>query len=157
MTEPWHKKLKFYAIKFRRDIWLFLITGFVLYSLVLSRDASNDTARAVDKINQERVHNILTSCQETNARHDDTVDQLNRILLGSLTNHPVPPSDKGGPTPAQVSTQLAGALRVADTDQRSRLTASLASTILLINALAPKHVCADLVKQQVPSATSGDD
>lgn len=74
----------------------------------------------VQQINDERARNVVRSCEETNQRHDATIRQL-RDLVASI------------PDPAR----------------RDRAEQGMASTVALIDALAPKRDCGALVAQQV--------
>lgn len=88
--------------------------------------AITNSQHAVDQIQQERAHNVLVSCEANNQRYDNTIRTLDALIKNS------PPSE------------------------RARAEASRASTVLLIQALAPPHedrkghsTCAAVVKQQV--------
>ena len=96
-------------------------------------------------LNAERTHNILTSCRQTNQRHDDTVAALDRTMLERLTGEKVPLSlpDR------KVRAELAAALKKADPPLRRRAQQGLASTVLLIDALSPHRDCTDLARRQV--------
>jgi hypothetical protein len=96
-------------------------------------------------IQAERAKNIRRSCEEQNARHDQTVDTLNRLVVQRLTHRTVPASVKG----AQLKVLLAGALRMADPPVRAQMQQSIGSTVLLIESLAPHRDCSALVAQQV--------
>lgn len=80
---------------------------------------------AVDQVQQERANATRRNCVEVNGRHDNTVRVLDRVL------------NRAGQdlTPAQ----------------RRDLEQSRAATILLIDALAPRRDCDDLVQRTVGS------
>lgn len=97
----------------------------VLVVLVLGslRDRSDDiarlsvrTAQTAREIQRSRRDNILTACRETNRRHDHTVAVFDRLL------------DE--------------AAKGASPQRRAQLAQSRTSTLLLIDALAPKRACA---------------
>lgn len=70
------------------------------------------TSRKTDELAQTRRQAIIVSCEDSNRRHDNAIRQLDR-LIGQI-----PP----GP-------------------RRERARQSRASTVLLIDALAPKFDC----------------
>jgi uncharacterized protein HemX len=61
--QPWHRKLWIYLKRARRDIWMILITGLVLFALVQQQHS--------------RWNATVDACEETNRRHDNTITQLN--------------------------------------------------------------------------------
>lgn len=97
-------------------IWrlrIFAAVFLVAFSFGLWRVAvqSND-------IQQSREDAIRQSCEDTNARHDHTIAQLNILLDQALKDHP---------------------------EDRARIEQSRASTTLLIDALVPRQDCDRLV------------
>lgn len=77
-------------------------------------------ADRVDQINEERARNTYSACLETNARHDRTLAELDRLV--ALT--------PAGP-------------------RRERARAGRNNTAALIGALVPKRDCRALVARQV--------
>lgn len=77
-----------------------------------------------NEIQDSRVQSILTSCRESNDRNRRTITTLDRLL--------------------------AARIRTATPEQARRLRASRASTVLLIQALAPRRDCAARVRQLTP-------
>lgn len=76
----------------------------------------------VDQINSERTRNILSNCREVNARHDDTVTALDRLLARRI---------------------------LADPGREREFEQGRDSTLLLIDALVPRRDCAALADRQV--------
>jgi hypothetical protein len=107
-----------------RDVWLFVLTGIVLWAAVGSWNASHDAVDAVDAVQEERARNVYLSCEETNERHDETLGQLDALLDRELD-------------------------RVETPEERARIRASRTSTGLLIGALVPKRDCERRVREQV--------
>jgi hypothetical protein len=56
-------RLRIYFWRYRQDIWLLVITGLVLWSLV--------------EIQHSRWDAQVDACEETNRRHDNTIASLN--------------------------------------------------------------------------------
>ncbi len=81
--------------------------------------ALNEISNQTEQIQSERARNIRQACEAQNARHDATIETLDRLIAR------VPPS------------------------QRSEAQQSRASTVLLINALVPKRRCSEVVRKQV--------
>jgi hypothetical protein len=77
-------------------------------------------AARVQQINDERAANVRRACEDVNSRHDATILKLRAIVRD------IP----AGP-------------------RRDRAEAGMASTIALIDALAPKRDCPALVRRQV--------
>lgn len=72
------------------------------------------------QIQRERAHNILVNCEAVNARHDETIKRLDELIAA------MPP------------------------ERRVLAARARPGTVLLINALAPKHDnCRALMKSQV--------
>lgn len=74
----------------------------------------SDTADLAAQIQQSRREATLSSCAEQNDRHDQTIATLDRLLAAAVKRDP---------------------------GQAARLKQSRASTVLLINALAPRRDC----------------
>lgn len=74
----------------------------------------------VRQINDERARNVTRSCEETNERHDATIRQLRNLVAG-----------------------------IPDRGRRERAEQGMASTVALINSLAPHRDCVALVRQQI--------
>lgn len=102
-----------------RDVWLLLITGVTVLLAIIAVNAANNAQQAVKDVQAQRVESILTSCNQQNARHDHTIRQLDLVL--------------------------AKAERVATPARRLQLRQSRAATVLLINQLAPKLDCQQVV------------
>lgn len=157
--QPLRARLWYAAKQSWSALWLFAITGAVLYAIWTGREQQDDIRSLAEDNNttlqavqDERTRNVRESCEATNQRHDNTVNALNRVLLERLSGDKVSPD-----TPQeQVSAQLAAELKAADPPVRRATQQSLASTIFLIDALQPKRDCDRLVKQQVPSASGAD-
>lgn len=74
----------------------------------------------IQAIQAERARNVLQNCQDTNARHDATIRQLQRLV------NELPP----GP-------------------RKVRAVQGMAGSIAVIDALAPKRDCRALATRQV--------
>lgn len=125
--------------------WLLAVAVLATVACVASAIGFFSARSALRQVNDERARNTLRSCQEVNARHDATVDTINRLTLERLTGRPVPRSVP----PAEVKARLAAAIRRADVRTRAQLQQSADSTALVVRSLAPKRDCAALVKRQV--------
>lgn len=84
-------------------------------SLSVRDDRVDDVARLAQQIQQSRRESVLSTCRETNLRHDRTIRALDRVLEAASRN--------------------------ATVDERRDLQQRRASTVLLIAALAPKQNC----------------
>lgn len=120
----------------RTVVWLVTFVLIVLFGLggaVFYFNGQNqalrrqDQARAIEAkklavaIQNSRLEAVRTACEEGNARHDATIKALD--------------------------TRIRELSRIAVTpEQRARIQASRASTIALINALAPRLDCAARVR-----------
>lgn len=80
----------------------------------------NENSERIDGQIDERRANVKRSCEDVNRRHDDTIATLDSLLERA---------------PANLS--------------QEQITASRASTVLLIDALAPERDCDVYAKQQV--------
>jgi len=76
-----------------------------------------------EDIQASRAENVLSACREQNARHDATVTTLDQLL--------------------------ADAAHTASPARRRQLAQSRTSTVLLIDALAPKRDCLARVRELV--------
>lgn len=85
----------------------------------LLASGTSDAQDLAQQIQRERKRNVLESCQEINRRHDNTIAALD-LLIAKL-----PPS------------------------RRERARQGRASTVLLIEALAPKRQCEAFARRQV--------
>lgn len=85
----------------------------------------NDTAELAQEIQRQRVDALLMNCREQNRRHDRTVATLDALLVKRV--------------------------RTAGKRERVRLRASRASTISLIQALAPKRRCDEYAARLAPT------
>lgn len=74
---------------------------------------------ALHEINAQRADSIRTSCNDQNHRHDNTIHELHALV------DQLPPA------------------------RRAQAKRNISSTILLIDALAPKQNCDALVKRRV--------
>lgn len=79
-----------------------------------------DTNQTTAQIQLERARNVLSNCEDSNARHDRTVAQLERLVEA-----------------------------IRDPVRRARAVQGMAGTVALIDALAPKRDCRALVERQV--------
>lgn len=96
------------------------------------RLATENQQRIAD-IQNERINNIYNSCKETNSRHLDAEEKIDLIYKGAFD---------------RASTQA----------ERTRLEASKASTLSLINALVPlRKNCYTFALTQVPSSKGETD
>ena len=102
-----------------------LIGAYVLITLVFvvtakwSHDASVKASQAAVEIQSQRVAAVRMSCQDQNRRHDETIATLDKLIA-----------------------QVPGS-------RRQRAKESRNSTVLLINALAPKRDCEAVVRAAV--------
>lgn len=80
-------------------------------------------ARLTRQIQDERTHNVIVNCRDTNHRHDATISKLNELVAAT-----------------------SGA-------ERARARANLAGTIALLEAIVPHRSCRALARRQVPSNT----
>lgn len=92
---------------------LTMIGAFLIVVVLLSDTTS--------QIQAERARNVRSACEAQNARHDNTIRQVDRLIAEA------PPS------------------------RRARAGAGRAGTVLIIDALAPRRDCDALVKSQVGS------
>jgi hypothetical protein len=79
-----------------------------------------------DSIQASRAENVRANCTEQNERHDNTIRTLDSVLRD--------------------------AKRRASPARREQLAQSRESTVLLINALAPKRDCEQRVREQVTAS-----
>lgn len=111
-----------------RDVWLLAITIVALAGTIVAVNGANEARDATREIQAQRIETIWSSCRQQNARHDGTIRELNVLLRASM--------------------------RTADPARRQQLSASRASTVLLINQLAPKQDCAMIVKRATQTPVS---
>jgi hypothetical protein len=90
-----------------------------IMALVLAAVACLVAGLLYARINTERERNIVRACQETNARHDHTIAELDKLIAK---------------VPAA---------------RRKRAQESRTGTVYLIDALVPVRDCAALVRLQV--------
>lgn len=94
-----------------------------VYAAIQARDQANAKAQDAKQlalaINQERRYSIVRFCEQQNMRHRGTVRELRHLLEAAERVHP---------------------------RQRARIHASQASTLLLIDQLAPLQNCQRLVR-----------
>lgn len=114
-------------------------------ALWLTSSRTTDVTEATAQIQKERARNIRSSCEAQNERHDSTIDTLNRVVLERLTREHVPVAVP----PREVKIRLAAAMKLADPPVRTQIQQSIGSTSLLIDALAPRRDCDELVRLQV--------
>jgi esterase/lipase len=88
-----------------------------------TRTLAQEAKRLAQQIQDERARNVRDNCEQVNERHDNTVATLDGLL--------------------------ARARKGASPQQRKQIQQSRASTLLLIDALAPRRDCEALVRQQV--------
>lgn len=77
--------------------------------------AARKAKQAAKEIQTQRVTNTLANCKDQNARHDHTIDALDKLI--AMATKGIPPA------------------------QAAEMKRGRASTILLIDALAPKQDC----------------
>lgn len=103
-----------------------LVAAVVVLSVWAIQGRANDREQ-IAAIQAERVANIRNACEQQNARHDETISTLDRLLdrrLHGLT-----------------------------AEQRAQAEQSRAATVLLIEALAPKRDCEQVVESSTGSST----
>jgi hypothetical protein len=107
---------------------LFALGGVTFYLRGQEQTRAAEAKRLAVSIQESRIEIIRSSCVEGNRRHDATIRTLEARIREVLKSA----------TPAQ----------------RERILASRASTIALINALAPKQDCVALIRDvtRVPVA-----
>lgn len=96
------------------------------------------------RVQQERERSIRASCTETNARHDDALVKLDRLLLARLEG-PVSPAL----TPAVVQRRLRRALDPLPAARRAEVVRGRTGTVVLIEALVPDRDCERVVERSV--------
>lgn len=99
---------------------LVLTSSAALYRSQQATDRAADQAAAIQ---QSRVNSSLTSCEEQNARHDNAIVALDKLLKR--------------------------AARQAPTTRIRQIRQSRMSTVLLINALQPHRNCRALVRNRI--------
>lgn len=118
--KPLRKRVFYYIRRGGSTVWLIIITLTVLYALV--------------GIQESRKYSVEQACLASNKAHDGAITELKRVTVQRLTGQ-IPPKDS---TAAEVDKALNIALAKQDEETRKQTAASLASTILLIDVLAPK-------------------
>lgn len=98
-----------------RRSWRFMAAG----AFVLAAGAILLSAHLFTRIQDEREKSIRMSCEETNARYDAAIGQLDRLIAQA------PP------------------------ERRARAREGRAGTVLLIDALVPKRDCDRVVDRSV--------
>jgi hypothetical protein len=132
--KPWRREI----------IWagalaIAVAAGIGILSLINNGHRIEDNGAAIEQIQQSREDAILSTCEDTNMRHDNTVKALRALNDDQLSPAEVEIAlVQAGFTPAQ-----ADAINSLRGDPKKNLQ----GTILLINALAPKHDCAQRVKE----------
>lgn len=100
-------------------------------------------AQLVTSIQSQRYQNALDNCSAQNGRHDKTVLVLDRVLLMSLHIKPI------GTTAEALELQIAKVEKALPAPARRMLDQGRASTVLLINALAPRQPCVQVARKVV--------
>lgn len=107
-----------------------MFTGAFIISLFL---VDQETDARIDDVNRSRAEITYTACLATNERHDRTIDQLDALI-------------------AKRKDQFRAQIREADPAEQKLLRAQLdaldasrASTVSLIEALAPFQNCNQIV------------
>lgn len=95
----------------------------VALALILASASILLSAWLFTRIQGERARNVRASCEQTNARNQNTIAELDRLLAKRL----------GSASPAQ----------------RQQIVQSRTNTVLLIQALVPRRDCDAYVRQQV--------
>lgn len=111
------------GIRFIRSAVVFCLGMIVILALMVPVTFILNAAR-VDQINGERERNVRSNCRDINARHDDTIRQLDRLTASRLN-------------------------KTDSLTERSRIRQSRDSTVLLIEALVPKRDCEALARRQI--------
>lgn len=93
----------------------------VLEESQIARQARSAHALAAN-VSAEHQQAVLTECENQNVRHDATIRELDKLLARAR-------------------------MRFTSPAQRRQLAESQRSTVLLIDALAPKQNCVTLMKQ----------
>lgn len=96
-----------------------VISAGLLLGGYLLANNTSTNTALLGRINAERARNVRAACEGQNERHDNTIRQLDRLIAQA------PPS------------------------RRARANAGRESTVLLIEALAPRRDCAALVRASV--------
>lgn len=99
---------------------LFALGGVTFYLRGQDQARATEAKRLAVAIQMSRIEIVRSSCEEGNKRHDATIKALDKRIR-------------------EVS-------KTATPSQRARIQASRASTIALINALAPRFDCAARVR-----------
>lgn len=103
-----------------------LSKGFAVLGILLAMAAVTvgvvRSQQAIDRINSERSHNTLVACLDLNQRHDDTLDEIDRLVAKAKKKSP---------------------------ERAKQIEASKGPTVLLIDALAPKRKCKELAAKAV--------
>jgi hypothetical protein len=107
-----------------RDAWLVLLSIILVWASFASVDASRKAEEATQGIQIERRDATLRACQDQNDRHDATFAQLDKLSARDLEQAQTP-------------------------EQKLRAQQTIAGTKALVDALAPKRNCADVVEATV--------
>lgn len=118
--------------KYGRDVWLFLISLFLLVSVVRVQDLSN-------KRQDDRKQAAARVCAEANQRHEDAIPLVARLVTQSGQAH----------TPAQRAQQkeVLSALEHGTTPQTPQAHQQLVVTELFIEVIAPRYDCSKRVRE----------
>jgi hypothetical protein len=103
-----------------------LVAVVVVLSIWALQGRANDREQ-IAAIQQERVTNIRDACEQQNLRHDETIATLDKLLARRLEG--------------------------ASDETRAQAEQSRAATVLLIEALAPKRDCEQVVRAQTGAST----
>ena len=119
-----------------RRVWI----GYAILSLAIAVGLwgqQHESKDRIDDINQNRAIIAYTTCNDQNDRHDNTIAQLDKVLLLRKLElrRQITKAEKKG------STEVATALR----EQIDRLDDSRVSTVVLIDSLAPHQNCDQIV------------
>lgn len=104
---------------------LLALTGLIIMSVAISLIAIS-AEHTSNFVQQQRRASIMQECNAQNRRHDNTINELNRIAAIYIKQHP---------------------------SQAKAIKQSIGQNVLLINALQPKQDCAAVVKQEAGSQT----
>lgn len=79
-----------------RDVWLFIISGILLWSTLIGQQTANkanQTSKAtlalIHAVQQQRIDSVWGGCDTQNKKHDNTIGKLNAEIK-YFQKHPLP-------------------------------------------------------------------